>query len=124
MVPFWWLQSSPQWLLSTKPNQPFHGKYWVENMPYYYNLLAVLFFSFLFRRWGFVIACLLATLSILFFVSLFAITGLAFIIQPFVQMIGGFLHPGKPMANMYFVLFSYSESPTVVCLRPPVLNLW
>ena len=38
-------------------------------------------------------------------------TGLAFIIQPFVQMIGGFLHPGKPMANMYFVLFSYSESP-------------
>lgn len=27
----------------------------------------------------------------------------------FVQMIGGFLHPGKPMANMYFVLYSYSE---------------
>lgn len=25
------------------------------------------------------------------------------------QMIGGFLHPGKPMANMYFVLFGYSE---------------
>ena len=39
-------------------------------------------------------------------------TGLSFIIQPFVQMIGGFLHPGKPMANMYFVLFSYSELPT------------
>jgi hypothetical protein len=37
-------------------------------------------------------------------------TGLSFIIQPFVQMIGGFIHPGKPMANMYFVLFSYSES--------------
>lgn len=51
---------------------------------------------------------------------------MSFIIQPFVQvkasliqyeatfvnsstqMIGGFLHPGKPMANMYFVLFSYS----------------
>ena len=27
------------------------------------------------------------------------------------QMIGGFLHPGKPMANMYFVLFGYSEFP-------------
>jgi len=37
-------------------------------------------------------------------------TGLSFIIQPFVQMVGGFLHPGKPMAIMYFVLFSYSES--------------
>jgi hypothetical protein len=24
------------------------------------------------------------------------------------QMIGGFIHPRKPMANMYFVLFSYS----------------
>jgi hypothetical protein len=47
---------------------------------------------------------------ILFFGSLVAITGLAFIIQPFPQMIGGFLHPGKPMANMYFVLFSYSVS--------------
>ncbi|KAN0091066.1 OPT oligopeptide transporter domain containing protein [Tylopilus felleus] len=58
--------------------------------------------------WGFVIAILLATLSILFFGALYAITGLGFIIQPFVQMIGGFLHPGKPMANMYFVLYSYN----------------
>ena len=63
-----------------------------------------------FHRWGFVIACLLAVISILFFGSLYAITGLPLIIQPFPQMIGGFLHPGKPMANMYFVLFSYSES--------------
>ncbi|KAF9000667.1 OPT oligopeptide transporter protein-domain-containing protein [Cyathus striatus] len=59
--------------------------------------------------WGFLISILLATLSILFFGALYAITGLAFIIQPFVQMIGGFIHPGKPMANMYFVLFSYNS---------------
>ncbi|KAI0057185.1 OPT superfamily oligopeptide transporter [Artomyces pyxidatus] len=59
--------------------------------------------------WGFLISCLLAMLSILFFGSLYAMTGLGFIIQPFVQMIGGFLHPGKPMANMYFVLFSYNS---------------
>ncbi|KAI0049000.1 OPT oligopeptide transporter [Auriscalpium vulgare] len=59
--------------------------------------------------WGFLVACLLATMSILFFGSLYAMTGLQFIIQPFVQMIGGFLHPGKPMANMYFVLFSYNS---------------
>ncbi|KAI0305502.1 OPT oligopeptide transporter protein-domain-containing protein [Multifurca ochricompacta] len=45
----------------------------------------------------------------LFFGSLYAMTGLSFIIQPFVQMIGGFIHPGKPMANMYFVLFSYNS---------------
>ncbi|EJD37993.1 OPT superfamily oligopeptide transporter [Auricularia subglabra TFB-10046 SS5] len=59
--------------------------------------------------WGFVISLLLAVVSILFFGALYAITGLAFIIQPFVQMVGGFIHPGKPMANMYFVLFSYNS---------------
>jgi OPT family small oligopeptide transporter len=59
--------------------------------------------------WGFLISILLASISILFFGALYAITGLGFIIQPFVQMIGGFLHPGKPMANMYFVLYSYNS---------------
>lgn len=38
------------------------------------------------------------------FGTLYAITSLKFIIQLFVQMIGGFIHPGKPMASMYFVL--------------------
>ena len=68
----------------------------------------------LFNRWGFVIACLLAAVMILFYGSLVAMTGLILYIQPFPQMIGGLLHPGKPMANMYFVLFSYSESPITV----------
>ena len=62
-------------------------------------------------RWGFAVSGLLAVISILFFGSLYAMTGLSLIIQPFVQMIGGFIHPGKPMANMYFVLFSYSKYP-------------
>ncbi|KAG1858091.1 OPT oligopeptide transporter protein-domain-containing protein [Suillus subluteus] len=55
--------------------------------------------------WGFLISLLLATISILFFCALAAITGLMFIIQPFVQMIGGYLHKGLPVANMYFVLY-------------------
>ncbi|KAI0249949.1 OPT oligopeptide transporter protein-domain-containing protein [Lactifluus subvellereus] len=59
--------------------------------------------------WGFIISCLLATLCILFFTSLYAMTGISFFIQPFIQMTGGFLHPGKPMANMYFALFSYNS---------------
>ncbi|KAI5116279.1 hypothetical protein M0805_005888 [Coniferiporia weirii] len=59
--------------------------------------------------WGFLISLALGSLSILFFGALYAITGLQFIIQPFVQMIGGFIHPGRPMANMYFVLFSYNS---------------
>ncbi|KAI9442371.1 OPT oligopeptide transporter protein-domain-containing protein [Lactarius indigo] len=59
--------------------------------------------------WGFMIACLLAVICTLFFASFFAMTGITFTIQPFIQMIGGFLHPGKPMANMYFVLFGYNS---------------
>jgi len=30
------------------------------------------------------------------------------------QMIGGFIHPGKPMANMYFVLFGYSKQGSLL----------
>ncbi|KAJ7124721.1 OPT oligopeptide transporter protein-domain-containing protein [Mycena filopes] len=59
--------------------------------------------------WGLFIALLLATISIVFFGSLYAITGLQFIIQPFVQMVGGFIHPGLPVANLFFVLFSYNS---------------
>ncbi|KZO97758.1 OPT superfamily oligopeptide transporter [Calocera viscosa TUFC12733] len=59
--------------------------------------------------WGFIVSMILAWISILFFGALYAITGLGFIIQPFVQMIGGYLHPGRPVANMYFVLFSYNS---------------
>ncbi|KAG1807603.1 OPT oligopeptide transporter protein-domain-containing protein, partial [Suillus subaureus] len=58
--------------------------------------------------WGFLISLLLATISILFFCALAAITGLMFTIQPFVQMIGGYLHKGLPVANMYFVLYGYN----------------
>ncbi|KAF8206246.1 OPT oligopeptide transporter protein-domain-containing protein [Mycena galopus ATCC 62051] len=59
--------------------------------------------------WGLFISLILATISIVFFGALYAITGLQFIIQPFVQMIGGFIHPGLPQANMYFVLYSYNS---------------
>jgi hypothetical protein len=40
--------------------------------------------------WGFLIAVVLGAISITFFGALYAITGLAFSIQPFVQMIAGF----------------------------------
>ncbi|KAG1828958.1 OPT oligopeptide transporter protein-domain-containing protein [Suillus variegatus] len=59
--------------------------------------------------WGFIISLLLATISILFFGALGAITGFGLIIQPFIQMIGGYLHSGKPVANMYFVLYGYTK---------------
>ncbi|KAG2138129.1 OPT oligopeptide transporter protein-domain-containing protein [Suillus cothurnatus] len=43
-----------------------------------------------------------------FLVALAAITGLTFNIQTFGQMIGGYLHKGLPVANMYFVLYGYN----------------
>lgn len=58
--------------------------------------------------WGLVIALLLATVFILFVVALYAMTGIPLSIQTFVQMVAGYLHRGKPMANMYFVLYSYN----------------
>ncbi|KAH7929731.1 OPT oligopeptide transporter [Leucogyrophana mollusca] len=68
--------------------------------------------------WGFFISIILAIISVLFFGALYAITGIGLSIQPFVQMIGGFLHPGMPMANMYFVLYSYNTvSQAMLLLR-------
>ncbi|KAG2134261.1 OPT oligopeptide transporter protein-domain-containing protein [Suillus cothurnatus] len=58
--------------------------------------------------WGFLISLLLAAISILFFGALAAITGLTFSIQTFIQMIGGYLHKGMPVADMYFVLYGYN----------------
>ncbi|KAN0076946.1 OPT oligopeptide transporter domain containing protein [Tylopilus felleus] len=58
--------------------------------------------------WSFVISVLLGVISILFLGALGAITGVGISIQTFVQMVAGYLHPGKPMANMYFVLYSYN----------------
>jgi OPT oligopeptide transporter protein len=54
--------------------------------------------------WGFAIAVGLATVCTVFFGAQFAITGFAFIVQPVIQMMGGYLHPGRPVANMYFTL--------------------
>jgi OPT oligopeptide transporter protein len=80
--------------------------------------VTLIYFSLLDGRWGLIVAVLLATVSILFFGAFRAITGISFIIQPFIQMIGGFLLPGKPLANMFFVLFSYSESPFLTARIP------
>ncbi|KIK49245.1 hypothetical protein CY34DRAFT_20247 [Suillus luteus UH-Slu-Lm8-n1] len=58
--------------------------------------------------WGFSIAIFLAVVCILFCGALFAITGFLVSIQPLVQMIAGYLHNGRPMANMFFVLYSFN----------------
>ena len=55
--------------------------------------------------WGFLIACILSFLSTLFFGAMAGLIGFVTPITSVIQLIGGYLHPGKPVANMYFVLF-------------------
>jgi OPT family oligopeptide transporter len=59
--------------------------------------------------WGLFVAMSLSSVCILFFGAQFAITGFHFSVQSVIQMLGGYLHPGRPVANMYFVLFGYNS---------------
>ena len=76
-LPFSFL-SSCHLSLYTRPIRLCHGKYFV--------IPESAMFKFLPFRWGFLISLLLAVVSILFFGALYAITGLGFIIQPFIQV--------------------------------------
>ncbi|KAJ9137170.1 OPT superfamily oligopeptide transporter [Pleurostoma richardsiae] len=55
--------------------------------------------------WGFLIAVTLSFLATLFFGAMAGLIGFNVPITSVIQLIGGYLHPGKPVANMYFVLF-------------------
>lgn len=55
--------------------------------------------------WGFLIAITLSFLATLFFGAMSGLIGFSVPITSVIQLIGGYLHPGKPVANMYFVLF-------------------
>lgn len=55
--------------------------------------------------WGFLIAIIIAFGCTLFFGALAGLLGFTVPITGLIQLIGGYLHPGKPVANMYFVLF-------------------
>jgi hypothetical protein len=47
--------------------------------------------------WGYIIANLFAALFILFFGAQMGITGFQFNQQPIIQMVAGYMHPGKPL---------------------------
>lgn len=58
--------------------------------------------------WQFIVAALLGWLLIIVLGAMQAITGVNFTIQSMVQMIGGYIRPGNPVANMYFSLYGYN----------------
>lgn len=58
--------------------------------------------------WGFVVSNVIAAVFILFFGAQMGMTGFQFNQQPILQMLAGYLHPGRPLANMYFTVFGYN----------------
>ena len=66
--------------------------------------------------WGFLVACTLSFGSTLFFGALTGLIGFGVPITGLVQLIGGYLHPGKPIANMYFVLFGANAQSQALLL--------
>ncbi len=56
--------------------------------------------------WAFIVAVLLAYIFVLFLGGLVALFGFGGTqMQAIIQLIGGYIHPGNPMANMYFTLY-------------------
>jgi hypothetical protein len=67
--------------------------------------------------WGFIVAMIIGYVFLVFFGAMQAITGISWLVQPIVQMIGGYIQPGNPVANMYFSLYvSYPNPPTTLIL--------
>jgi OPT family small oligopeptide transporter len=58
--------------------------------------------------WAFIVSNLFAALFILFFGAQMGLTGFQLNQQPVIQMLGGYLLPGKPLANMYFTVFAFN----------------
>ena len=52
--------------------------------------------------WGLLVSCLTAYVCITIFGAMQAITRIPFIITPVVQMIGGYIQPGNPVAKYVF----------------------
>ncbi|KAF2193594.1 OPT superfamily oligopeptide transporter [Zopfia rhizophila CBS 207.26] len=59
--------------------------------------------------YGFLVSIAVSGTFILFFGAQAALTGYQGNVQPIVQMLSGYLHPGRPLANMYFTLFGYNS---------------
>ena len=55
--------------------------------------------------WGFIIAMIIGYIFLIFFGAMQAITGIQWLVQPIVQMIGGYIQPGNPVSNMFFSLY-------------------
>jgi uncharacterized oligopeptide transporter (OPT) family protein len=59
--------------------------------------------------WAFFVAIFISAISLTFFAALTAMFGINLDVQPLIQMIGAYMLPGRPLANMYFATFGYNS---------------
>ncbi|KAF2664769.1 OPT superfamily oligopeptide transporter [Microthyrium microscopicum] len=59
--------------------------------------------------WAFFVAVFLSATLLIFFAALTAMFGTTLNVQPLIQMIGAYLLPGRPVANLYFATFGYNS---------------
>lgn len=59
--------------------------------------------------WGFFVAITISHVCLPFFGALTAMFGYFLMVQPFIQMMGAYLIPGKPIANMYFATYGFNS---------------
>jgi OPT family oligopeptide transporter len=59
--------------------------------------------------WGFFVAISLSATCLTFFAAQTAMFGFSPMVQPLIQLIGAYLIPGKPVANMYFATYGFNS---------------
>jgi OPT family oligopeptide transporter len=59
--------------------------------------------------WAFILAVLISSVTLTIFAALNAIFGFPLKVESFIQMIGAYLLPGRPLANLYFSAFGYNS---------------
>ena len=64
--------------------------------------------------WAFFLAITISAATLTFFAALTAMFGFGLLVQPLIQMIGAYVLPGRPLANMYFATFGFNCKYTCV----------
>jgi hypothetical protein len=59
--------------------------------------------------WAFLVAILISAVATTFYAPLTAMFGFYLNVQPLIQMIGAYLLPGRPLANLYFATFGFNS---------------
>jgi OPT oligopeptide transporter protein len=59
--------------------------------------------------WAFFLAITISAIALVFYAPLTAMFGFYLNVQPLIQMIGAYVLPGRPLANLYFATFGFNS---------------